>query len=143
MNNQQRRDTPQGNQQIEFRPQRQTSIVPLLEQEAARQRNNFRLYGEQLSRNAQTAVDNARNQGAAQARNDQYQLRQLAELQRSLGQYNTFLSKKFEEEDRLRKEEEEINAFWHSLMVFLQWQNVLVFKPVDKHSQQWRVVLSS
>ena len=115
MNNQQRRDTPQGNQQIEFRPQRQTSIVPLLEQEAARQRNNFRMYGEQMSRNAQIAVQDARNQANAQARNDQYQLRQLAEFQRSLGDYNTFLVKRLEEEEKLKKEQEEVDSFWYSL----------------------------
>ena len=110
-----RRNTPQSGGDISFSPKRQTSIVPLLQEEQRRQRANFAMYGEAMNKNAQIAVQDARNQANAQARNDQYQLRQLAEFQRSLGDYNTFLVKRLEEEEKLKKEQEEVDSFWYSL----------------------------
>ena len=80
----QRRDTPQSSGDITFSPRRQTSIVPLLQEEARRQKANFAMFGEQMRANGQVAINDARAQATAQSRNDNYMLQQLANFQRHL-----------------------------------------------------------
>ena len=111
----QRRNTPQSGGDISFSPNDRPVSFPCSRKRQRRQRANFAMFGEAMNKNAQIAVQDARNQANAQARNDQYQLRQLAEFQRSLGDYNTFLVKRLEEEEKLKKEQEEVDAFWYSL----------------------------